>query len=74
MPAVKIIVVKWCTQEDIAGQEATKYNTRKVKPICGYKVGREFVVNNLYEKPEGLCSRVWNDSHDLISLLFKICQ
>ena len=72
VPRVKITIVRRFSPEEVFGAEIRKRSGEKI-PTCGYKDGREFLVDFDevgWEKPEGLCGHAWHDMFEDVMVLY----
>ena len=68
MSKIKITVVKQFSPEDILGHEFIRPDGTPIKK-CGMTEGREFIVDDSGNMPEGFCHHAWFGLYKNVSIL-----
>lgn len=67
---VKITVIRKFSPEEVFGHGMIRQSTGESVPTCSLERGREFIVENHLEIPEGFCGQAWHDMYHTIMMYY----
>jgi len=65
---VKITVVKNFSPEDVFGEKFFRPSGKEIIS-CGYKEGKEFIVGDTGDMPEGFCHHAWHGIYHKVNFI-----
>ena len=67
---LKVTVIRKFTPEDVFGPNHNiTYNGGEI-PACPLELGREFIVGDHRDRPEGFCGRAWHDLYTTLMAFY----